>query len=265
MKQILHIFAKDVRRFLPEILLVLLPVAALVSIAVVRVTDPQFRSGVIEAGGMMARLIFPLVTFITFAWPLLVFRVIGAERLAGDAQFWITRPYEWKKLFAAKLLFVVTFIYLPVIAGFAIVHAASVTIPCPDVWGSSLFRLRDVLGYITSVVLPAAALATISASLASMMLNIFYGFGSMFAVLLLSLWIRPDNGPGPLSGNICWALTFLICSAVILLQYARRKTRLSFALLIAIPVLICAICVFTPERTPRDRSQTPPGTMSRPL
>jgi len=30
--------------------------------------------------------------------------VVHAESLVGDRQFWITRPYEWKKLLTAKAL-----------------------------------------------------------------------------------------------------------------------------------------------------------------
>src|SRR5262245_4894148 len=45
----------------------------------------------------------------------LIARLIHAEPIPGDTQFWITRPYEWKSLFAAKLLFIVVFINVPVL------------------------------------------------------------------------------------------------------------------------------------------------------
>src|SRR5579859_4701080 len=39
--------------------------------------------------------------------------------------------------------------------------------------------------------------------------------------------MRPNSVPGPLSVSICFALFLLVCGAVIVLQYARRKTRVS--------------------------------------
>ena len=265
MKQTLHIFAKDVRCLLQEILIVLSLAAAFVSISsYLGATDPPFRSAGLDAGGKLAKLLPLLIAFIHIAWILLVCRVIRAERLAGDTQFWITRPYEWEKLLAAKLLFVMTFVYLPVVAGFAISWAVYSAHPHPDVAKSFLGGLGNVLGYMNFVVLPVAAIATVSASVASVLLNIFYALGSMFAVVLIPIAIRPDSVPGPWSGNICWILTLLICGVVILLQYARRKTRLSVMLLVAIPVLICAISIFTPERRPPDRTRSSQTTVSRP-
>jgi hypothetical protein len=43
----------------------------------------------------------------------LVISVVQEDRLAGDRQFWITRPYSWKSLLLAKLLFVLLFLSLP--------------------------------------------------------------------------------------------------------------------------------------------------------
>ena len=57
MRQILHIFVKDVRRFLPEILIVLSLVVTYVSIrSYLSAFNPQFRSGGIDAGGKLAKL-----------------------------------------------------------------------------------------------------------------------------------------------------------------------------------------------------------------
>jgi hypothetical protein len=38
---------------------------------------------------------------------------VHGESLVGDRQFWVTRPYDWKKLVVDKALFVLTFINLP--------------------------------------------------------------------------------------------------------------------------------------------------------
>src|SRR5262245_12793439 len=45
----------------------------------------------------------------------LIARVFHAEAIPGDTQFWITRPYSWKSLLAAKMLFVLVFINMPLV------------------------------------------------------------------------------------------------------------------------------------------------------
>ena len=265
MKRILHIYAKDVRRFLPEILIVLSLVAAYVSIhCYLSATDPQFRTGSIEVGGKLSKLLPLLIAFTHFAWILLVCRVIQAERLVGDTQFWITRPYEWKKLIASKLLFVLTFIYLPVLVGFFILRAESGPSSHLEVATSFLGGVGDVLFYITVLVLFTAAIATVTSSIARMMAGILCAFISMIVVTLIPAEMRPDSVPGPLTVKICYALFFLLCAAAILLQYARRRPRLSISLLIAIPVLICVISIVTPERRPSGRIQPSHVTVTRP-
>jgi hypothetical protein len=265
MKQILHIFAKDTRRFWPEILIVLSLVVTYVSIdSYLFAFNSQFRSSGIEAGGKLPKLLPLLIAFIHFAWILLVCRVIHAERLVGDTQFWITRPYEWKKLIAAKLLFVVAFVYLPVLAGFFILRAESGTPLHAGVATNILGGIGDVFSYITVLVLSAAAIATVTSNIARMMGGILFACIIMTIVSVIPLEMRPDSVPGHLSVGVCFALFYLLCSAAILLQYARRKTRLSVALLIAIPVLICAIHLFTPERRPPDRIHPSQTTANRP-
>ncbi len=46
-------------------------------------------------------------------WLVLIARLIHDEALVGDQQFWLTRPYTWSALLAAKLLFLVLFVFVP--------------------------------------------------------------------------------------------------------------------------------------------------------
>jgi hypothetical protein len=87
MRQALHIFKKDVRYLWYEIAITL----ALV---------------VMFVGFRWIEFILPI------AWCYLAARVIYAEPLPGDRVFWITRPYAWKSLLAAKALFILTFVNL---------------------------------------------------------------------------------------------------------------------------------------------------------
>src|ERR1051326_1333855 len=92
MSQAMHIFKKDVRYLWLEISLFV----ALVSLFGGR--DYEW-----------SEILLP-VTAVFF-----IVRLIQAETIPGDTQFWITRPYRWRSLLAAKLLFILTFISAPVL------------------------------------------------------------------------------------------------------------------------------------------------------
>ena len=47
---------------------------------------------------------------------ILIARVVHAEAIPGDRRGGLTRPYNWKSLVGAKLLFIATFVCLPICA-----------------------------------------------------------------------------------------------------------------------------------------------------
>src|SRR5512146_3310756 len=101
MKQILHIFSKDVRRLWIEILL-LVAAAALFA----WVVPKGWRSGdlyVINPFEGISRVVYLVLPL---SWCLIIGRLIHGETLVGDRQFWLTRPYEWPNLLAAKVIFI---------------------------------------------------------------------------------------------------------------------------------------------------------------
>src|SRR5262249_19848898 len=103
----------------------------------------------------------------------LVALLIHEEALAGARQFWITRPYSWKSLLAAKMLFIAIFVILPAfIADWAILSAGGFH---PRTQIPGLLWRQAVM---TSVVLlPAVAVAALTRSLAQ------FGFASCCVVL----------------------------------------------------------------------------------
>jgi hypothetical protein len=114
MRQALHIFRKDVRRAWPQIALVLLLTAVVAREQVLR----TFSSVAILVSGIG---LFPLLVL---AWFYLIATVVQDDRLVGDQQFWLTRPYSWKSLLVAKGLFLAVFIHLSVfLADMAILTA----------------------------------------------------------------------------------------------------------------------------------------------
>jgi hypothetical protein len=106
MRQTLHIFKKDVRSLLYEIGATL----GLVALFII-----NGRAGPING---LETVLLPI------AWWVLVIRVIHEERIPGDRQFWLTRPYAWNTLLAAKALFILVFVNLPMlVADMVIVQA----------------------------------------------------------------------------------------------------------------------------------------------
>ncbi|HEX7698103.1 MAG TPA: hypothetical protein VF394_11930, partial [Candidatus Acidoferrum sp.] len=111
MNQILHIFKKDARRHWPEIVISL----ALLALS----TRHELHPWQNEARFSSISPLFYLLggRYITPAtilfWAFLVIRVVQGESLVGDRQWWVTKPYEWWNLLAAKLLFIFIFISLP--------------------------------------------------------------------------------------------------------------------------------------------------------
>jgi hypothetical protein len=70
-------------------------------------------------------------------WPVaaafLIARLIHAEAIPGDNQFWITRPYRWTSLLAAKLLSILVFVNLPMFAG-QFFKVLSAGFPLHSIW-----------------------------------------------------------------------------------------------------------------------------------
>jgi hypothetical protein len=112
MDQILHIFKKDARRHWPEILISL----ALLALFTRHELAPWEHSN--EASSIsplffllsLGSYITPLL--VSF-WAFLIIRVIQDESLVGDRQWWVTKPYEWWKLFLAKAFFFFVVICVP--------------------------------------------------------------------------------------------------------------------------------------------------------
>ena len=122
MNQVIHIFRKDVQHWWKEI------AVSLTLLAVYVWSEPAtWVSGAAGLSGFATRSsIAELVTeLLPISWWLLVLRVVQDEALVGDRQFWVTRPYEWKKLLAAKVLFGAAFVSVPLLlAQFSLLQLA---------------------------------------------------------------------------------------------------------------------------------------------
>jgi YD repeat-containing protein len=168
----------------------------------------------------------------------LVVSVIHEEAVPGDRQYWLTRPIAWQDLLLAKAAFVLIFIHLPCFLTDVVTLAAH---------GQSIIRFFPSLltcqfSILALDVLLPAAIAAVTATLARFVwlcLALLVGFG-----LLVS--VSSSYAPYGMNwGGVEWfrstivaALLVAIGVTVLLMQYARRDTRMSRCILVAIPLVL---------------------------
>ena len=164
MTQILNIFRKDTRRFWPEIAL---SVIAIFAFALVYPNEWRvFQDRDIQQ--RMTLMLLALGILMVTGWWLLIARVVQAESLVGDQQFWITRPYEWKKLLAAKVLFLTAWIGVPYLLAQMLLLAEAGFHPLAYVPGLLFTLLLFSMGYL----LPMYALAAVTSNFARLTMTV---------------------------------------------------------------------------------------------
>ncbi len=232
MKRILGIFFKDVRRLWPRIAIVL--VVELL-IGWVWLAAPR---GVANA--------WPALSLLEgLAWWYLIASVIHEEAVPGDRQYWLTRPFSRWDLLAAKLIFILAFLSLPLFLG----QVASLLLRGV----SPLAYLADLLVcqlfYLASAALPVAAWASVTAGLVEFVavsLAAWVAYGVIISQAASHAqndfhwggleWFRDTEGA---------ALTLAAAGAVLALQYFRRRTWFSRGILAA-AVLTSALLKWAP-------------------
>jgi len=255
MNQILHILRKDMRRHWPEIVASALLLAAFVW------REPREWSvgeGFPNAGEFLLQYVSPLLVI---SWALLILRVIHDESLVGDRQFWVTRPYEWKKLLAAKVLFLVIFVNVPLfVAQVVLLKQADFGI-LSNLLTVTRMHLADWSFLIIAIVLAAITRGLGQAALV--------GIGATVAAIGAGVLISqiPGSSMGPVIpvwGAMEGWLYLAVSLVVILWQYARRKSWQSRLLLLATAGLALLVQVLTPynklisdEYPLKDESQQP--------
>jgi hypothetical protein len=229
MKIVLHILAKDLRRQWIEIGLFVLTCAAWAWQTAHPLAIAWFRQ----------RDFVPVLLF--GLWFFIVIRAVQGECLVGDREFWMTRPYRWPQLMAAKALFVILCLNLPFF-GVHLFLLASAQIPLS--WSLLPGLIFLGLEFAFFFTFPVAALASITQSLVQWGLAL----AGMFVYALMLSWIPWNKLPDGLEGgeNLSTALGIAIIAPalvfILLWQYARRRPglpRLVFGgILLTIPLII---------------------------
>lgn len=265
MKQILHIFAKDARHFLPEILVSLAITAAFAWIYPNEWLRSQYLGAVAGGSVFVPEELVLLATCLTLlvpvSWWLLVSRVIHAETLVGECQFWITRPYDWKKLLGAKALFLFCFLYLALLLAQCFLLMRAGFSPLAHL-GGLLFNLFLISAL---VVLPLLALAAVTSSFARMTLVLLGILLCFIAVSAVSGALNDVSISDPLPDHLTLPLLFCGFLAIVVFQYRTRRTWLARTLLIALVVVIWAASSLIPNDAlihrayPRTNNTQPPS------
>jgi hypothetical protein len=164
---------------------------------------------------------------------------VQAENLAGDRQWWVTRPYEWKKLLAGKALFAVVWIYVPVVVDQAVVLREGGF--SPFAYASGWAAMLAVLSGV--VLLPLLVTAAVTENFMRMALT---ECGIVVAVMVgTELATMPRRGYDSTVPNdhSMWVVAVLLAGIAftILLQYATRRTWLARSVAAAVVLLAIGV------------------------
>ncbi len=293
MKQVLNILYKDTRQFWLEIVLSVAIAAALVWVLPMQWNGPAETVWGANNNHTVDVLMMGrgLSVLLAISWVMLIMRIVHAEGLVGDRQFWLTRPYEWKSLLAAKALFVAAFVVLPLAIAQCLLLVRAGLNPMESI-GSLAFNLLLIVGML---VLPLMAIAAVTADFTKMtltLLGMLLGVGVLVFVISMHMSFPVQ---GPLLGSLIYTaigdpflpsrdlvstghhsqlpialLLLAVCATAVVVQYARRRTAVSRTILLALPVALTVLVLMTahgsgpvhpftdPTYTPLAAGATPP-------
>jgi len=233
--QPLHIFRKDILHLWPEALVVVALFAAFAWAAPSGWTNSQY-AGVATLVSLLLDVLMPI------SWLVLISRLVHDEPLVGDRQFWTSRPYHWAKLLAAKLLFLLVFIYVPffVMQVFLLKHAGLY----PTLALPALFH--NLLLLTVVIIVPITALAAVTSTFARLLLSVIGTAIYLVIVALFIAWIVWEKMTPPVLNPILIGLLILLPAIALVYQYATRRTVVSRIMLAATPLLMVLLTFLTP-------------------
>jgi hypothetical protein len=230
LRQALHIFKKDARYLRKELCLI----AALALLYVWAASHPVNPAW---AGLLLA---------IGAAY--VIARLIQAESIPGDKQFWLTRPYCRSSLLIAKILGIILFVNAPIFAARLYLLVAS-GFPLQSTLGALLWSHFLLL---VGAMLPIAALASVTPGIVPF---------TFAGLILVAIGFGIDSSiapPRPLavrlnlsSSQWIWdsiAVLTLIAVAipVLYIQYRSRRTWISRSVILCVLVVGAAGYMYIP-------------------
>jgi len=256
MKQLLAILRKDALRSRGPLAIATAVAAALA------VLTPRYVPFYPHNQPSLNRAIDVLQLLLPLAWWAVIAHVVHGEPLAGDRQFWITRPYSRLHLLGAKFLFCAAFLLAPfLLADVAIVASLGFS---PVALLPKLVLRQLTLG--GALLIPAFLVAALTRSTRQFIL-VLLGFAVAITLLVPLVMRQPGNYVfdrlAPQSGLPAWIgdHTFVLWCAVTLgflvWLYASRRVA------VARGVTIAAAAVFLASIAMPSRAFVPPPDAPR--
>lgn len=226
---VLHILAKDFRRFWRETGAFVLVVAAWA----LQEAHPSYWIN------RNAESALPIGIFVL--WFFLIIRVIHGESLVGDREFWQTRPYVWWQLMAAKTTFLLLALSLPLTCA-QVYLLVSARVP----WSAGVLPglLWLQLEFAVFLMLPAVALAALTETIVQWILTLVV-IGLLIPVVSWLPWSRLQASLAGTESLASWIGILTVAfamAATIIMQYRNRHVlpaRIVFAASVAfIPLMV---------------------------
>jgi hypothetical protein len=170
----LHILKKDARRLWPAI------VAATALLGTLARMDRWRSDWLISSTEGYLNILIPI------AWACLIGLAVEQDAIPGDRQFWITRPFRTRSIFAAKALFAVLFVHVPSLVADCYILAMRGFSPLT--YASSLLAKQLVLA--CALTIPALALASLVRSFSHFVMEVV-AVAAIFLVLNGTGWREP--------------------------------------------------------------------------
>jgi hypothetical protein len=235
MFQTVHIFRKDAFHLWPEILIALVLFAGFAWAA-----PSNWVASPYQAPMMLLSVL--LHALLPVSWLVLISRAVHDESLVGDRQFWTSRPYHWASLLAAKLLFLVVFIYLPflIMQCFLLKHAGlfpTTVIPA---------LLHNLLLLTIFFILPILALAAVTTTFPRLLLSVLAALVYLIAAGGVFGWYSWQRMPAPHIGVVTASIFIVVLAGTLIFQYALRRTLYARLALAALPLLIILTSLLLP-------------------
>lgn len=257
MTQIRNIFVKDLRRLWPLIALVfvLIILHAIFDVkSSPQGVQPESRFNLPDS---ILDLLLPLAIGFLIAF------VVLQESLVGEKQFWITRPYDWRKLLSAKILFLIVMINLPLLISDCSILAAQY-LPVRTVIPQLLLRQF----HITLLFLvPAFAIAVISTNIAQFVMFAVVGvLTTLMSSLLFPLLISKGQAGAVVTNTFGFEAIVAFLPVIVLYQYATRgtsKARVAFGSVLLFSTPLAFYFPFWPTPKTLNQRNDPVSTAIR--
>ncbi len=247
MRLILHILKKDMRRHWLEIMISLVLLGLYVWVTL-QGPNHRFVGNRFPWFQLTENTIPPLMIFF---WIFLTVRVVQGETLVGDRQWWVTKPYEWWTLLAAKELFLVVCFGVPLFfVQLYLMHHAGFSV-LRNTWG--ILTMQFGLGFV--LFLPSVALGSLAKGLGQALIGILVALLGFWATFTL-LEKVPSSGMSSAvrsSDEITGVMVLASIVGTVIWQYARRRTWAARGLLAGGMGAVALLSALTPYARFVDR------------